>query len=391
MQDNLSIQQKFKVLKCCVLLPTYNNSKSLETVIQDVLQYTDDVCLINDGSTDNTAEILAKFPQLKILSYQPNQGKGWALRQGFLFAAKQSYHYAISMDTDGQHYAEDLPVLLHALEHNPNAIVIGARNMNQEHIPGKSNFGRKFSNFWFRFETGIDAPDTQSGYRLYPLKQLNAIRFFTKKFEFEVEVIVRGVWSGLDVLSVPVKVYYPPANERVSHFRPLRDFSRISVLNTCLVTWLFIWIWPRNLFRWIQKKNLRQFITDAILKSGEPPSLKAMSVAVGVFFGLSPLWGFHTLLGIGAAILFRLNKPITIIAANISLPPLIPFIIFFGHEFGALMLGKNAIHLSLKNEISLQTIAASYFQYFIGSFALAAIVATLLGLITYSLLMWRKR
>ncbi len=255
MQDNLAVKQKFKDLKCCVLLPTYNNSKTLENVIRDVLQYTDDVCLVNDGSTDNTPEILGRLPQLNILNYQPNQGKGWALRQGFLFAEKQGYDYVISMDTDGQHYAEDLPVLLRALENNPNAIVIGARNMNQENVPGKSNFGRKFSNFWFRFETGIDAPDTQSGYRLYPLKQLNKIRFFTKKFEFEVEVIVRGAWSGLDVLSVPVKVFYPPAGERVSHFRPLRDFSRISVLNTCLVTWLFLWILPRNLFRGIKKKT----------------------------------------------------------------------------------------------------------------------------------------
>jgi len=254
-KDNLSIKQKFRDLNCCVLLPTYNNSKTLESVIKDVLQFTDDVCLVNDGSTDNTPEILSKFPQIKVLNYQPNQGKGWALRQGFLFAENHGYNYAISMDTDGQHYAEDLPILLHALEHNPNTIVIGARNMNQENVPVKSNFGRRFSNFWFRFETGIDAPDTQSGYRLYPLKQLNAIRFFTKKFEFEVEVIVRGAWSGLDVLSVPVKVYYPPANERVSHFRPLRDFSRISVLNTCLVMCLFFWILPRNLFRWIKKKT----------------------------------------------------------------------------------------------------------------------------------------
>lgn len=116
-----------------------------------------------------------------------------------------------------------------------------------------------------------------------------------------------------------------------------------------------------------------------------------MSLAIGVFIGLSPLWGFHTLLGIGAAILFRLNKTITIIASNISLPPLIPFIIYFGHEVGALWFGKNAVHLHLENDITLQTIATSYFQYFIGSFTLAAIVAALLGLITHGLLMWRKQ
>jgi len=119
--------------------------------------------------------------------------------------------------------------------------------------------------------------------------------------------------------------------------------------------------------------------------------VKALSVAVGVFVGLSPLWGFHILLGIGLAIIFRLNKTITVIAANISLPPFIPFIIYFGHEVGALWFGKNAVHLNLENEITLQTIAASYLQYFIGGFTLATIVAALLGLITYGLLIWRKR
>lgn len=255
MPHNTAIKNQLKTLKCCVLLPTYNNAVTLKKVIDDVLLFSDDVCVINDGSTDATEKVLQLYQQLKVLSYHPNKGKGWALRQGFKFAELEGYEYAIAMDTDGQHYAEDIPTMLHALEHNPAAIIIGARNMNQENVPGKSNFGNKFSNFWFRFETGIDLPDTQSGYRVYPLKQLNQIQFFTQKFEFEVEVIVRGAWSGLDVISVPVKVFYPPAGERVSHFRPLRDFTRISILNTFLVSWLLIYIWPRNIFYWIKKKT----------------------------------------------------------------------------------------------------------------------------------------
>ena len=110
-----------------------------------------------------------------------------------------------------------------------------------------------------------------------------------------------------------------------------------------------------------------------------------------MFIGLSPLWGFHTALGIGVAILFRLNKAITIIASNISIPPFIPFIIFFGHEVGALWLGENAVHLNLEKGITLKTVATSYFQYLIGSFTLATVVAVILGLVTYGLLIWRKR
>jgi len=104
--------------------------------------------------------------------------------------------------------------------------------MEQEGIPRKSSFGHKFSNFWFWVETGIKLSDTQSGYRLYPLTELKKIHFFMRKFEFEIEAIVRAAWRGIPVISVPINVVYAPKETRVSHFRPIRDFTRISIMNT---------------------------------------------------------------------------------------------------------------------------------------------------------------
>lgn len=127
--------------------------------------------------------------------------------------------------------------------------------MNQSSVPGKSSFGNNFSNFWFRLETGIKISDTQSGFRLYPVKELQSMRFFTRKYEFEIEVLVRAAWSGLEVVQVPVKVFYPAKEERVSHFRPFRDFTRISILNTFLVLITFLYIKPRDFFRSIKKKT----------------------------------------------------------------------------------------------------------------------------------------
>jgi len=184
-----------------------------------------------------------------------NKGKGYALRQGFKRAIELGYSYAITIDSDGQHFAADLPAFLGKLEEHPCAIMIGARNMEQSSVPGKSSFGNKFSNFWFWVETGKKMPDTQSGYRLYPIKALQHISFFTRKYEFEIEVLVRAAWAGIDVISVPVKVYYPAKEERISHFRPFKDFSRISVLNTVLVLITFLYIKPRDLFRSIKKKT----------------------------------------------------------------------------------------------------------------------------------------
>jgi glycosyltransferase involved in cell wall biosynthesis len=219
----------------CVLIPTYNNAATLPAVLASVLEVTPHVLVVNDGSTDGTAATLAGFPEVQVLGYERNKGKGWALRAGFARAFTLGYSHALVMDADGQHYASDIPVFCAALEVHPGAIIVGARNMSQESVPGGSSFGRRFSNFWFRLETGIDCPDTQSGFRLYPLEPLRVMRFFTVRYEFEIEVLVRAAWRGVPVVSVPVRVYYPPASERISHFRPFWDFARISVLNAVLV------------------------------------------------------------------------------------------------------------------------------------------------------------
>jgi glycosyltransferase involved in cell wall biosynthesis len=408
-----SYRARFKEHKCCVLIPTYNNATAIASVVRDVLQYSDDVCIVNDGSTDNTLLILKLFPSVKLYSYEHNRGKGWALRQGFEYARKQGYDYAITIDSDGQHYAEDLPVFLDALEEDDNAIFIGARNMNQSTVPGKSSFGNKFSNFWFRFETGIDLPDTQSGYRLYPIRKLEKLDFFTVKYEFEVEVIVRAAWSGIHVKSVPVRVYYPPANERITHFRPFQDFSRISVLNTVLVFFTLVWIKPRDLTKYIFQQGLTTIVKDYLIKSDEPAAIKALSVAVGIFFGIAPLWGAQLMLALAIAWLLRLNKGIALLMSNISIPPMIPFILYASYETGRLVVGKTPageasikypglqwiydwmIHainsLHIKNAALADEIVKNVTQYIIGAFALAFFASIFSGIITFLLVKILKK
>ncbi|WP_333819722.1 glycosyltransferase family 2 protein [Ohtaekwangia sp.] len=249
------MDEVFEQHKVCVLIPTYNNNRTLEKVLQDVMRFTSHILVVNDGSTDNTADILAQYPLLKTVQYTNNQGKGYALRRGFKEAVALGYDYVITIDSDGQHFAEDLPKFLNKLKEHPRAIIMGARNMNQASVPGKSSFGHKFSNFWFKVETGVQMSDTQSGYRLYPVYLLKDIKFLTKKFEFEIEVMVRAVWRGIDITEVPVRVYYAEKGERVSHFRPFKDFTRISILNTVLVTLALLYYKPRDFFRSIKKKT----------------------------------------------------------------------------------------------------------------------------------------
>ncbi|MES2774226.1 MAG: DUF2062 domain-containing protein [Bacteroidota bacterium] len=387
MAGNTTCREQFEQLQVCVVIPTYNNGTSLASVIESVSDYTSHVIVVNDGSTDNTNDIAASFPAVQLISYEPNVGKGWALRKAFAYASEKGYHYAITIDSDGQHFAKDLPRFIEKLAEEPNAIIIGARNMDQDSVPGGSSFGNKFSNFWFKVETGINSPDTQSGYRLYPLAPLKKMRFFTRKYEFEIEVLVRAAWKGVKVESVPVTVYYPPAEERVSHFRPFKDFFRISVLNTVLVLIAFLYIKPRNFFRTIFiKKNLKQLLNDHLHNPNHSAQYKAASIAFGVFMGIVPIWGFQLVAAVFLAILFKLNKPLVIIAANISIPPMIPIIIFASYKAGSFWMGSHAIQLDYTSSISLDAIKNNLQQYIYGSITLAIVAGVFFGLLTFILL-----
>jgi len=384
--------EKIGMHRVCVIIPTYNNAKTLGNIITGVSAYTSNIIVVNDGSVDETEQVLVSFPFVHKISYQKNIGKGWALRKGLALATALGYDYAITIDSDGQHFTKDIPVFIDKLEATGNAIIIGARNMNQDSVPGKSSFGHKFSNFWFKVETGIDAPDTQSGYRLYPLQPLRTMKFFTRKYEFEIEVLVRSAWKGIKIESVPVSVYYAPKETRVSHFRPFKDFTRISILNTILVFVTFLYIKPRNFFRNIFKKDQwRTIIHEHFFNPNETDGLKAISVAFGVFMGIVPIWGFQLVSAIFLSILLRLNKPLVIIAANISIPPMIPLIIFLSYKMGNMWVHNGAVDMQFSNNISLAAIAQNLQQYVYGSITLAVIAGIVFGFITFIILKIFKR
>lgn len=392
MLPNPSYQQHFERLHMCVIIPTYNNAATLAGVIRDVAGYTHAIIVVNDGSTDHTEEVLSEFTSLEVVRYTRNAGKGIALRRGFKKALEKGYEYAITIDSDGQHFAKDIPLFIEKLDKDGPALIMGARNMNQESVPGKSSFGNKFSNFWFKVETGIDCPDTQTGFRLYPIGQLRNMRFFTRKYEFEIEVLVRAAWKGIPVTSVPVSVYYAPPETRVSHFRPFKDFSRISVLNTVLVLITFLYIKPRNFFRSLfSNRNWRRNLKEQLFSADVSDRLKATSVGFGVFMGIVPIWGFQLLVAITLAIFFRLNKALVIIAANISIPPMIPLIIYLSFKAGAFWMPGSAADLSFSKGIDLETIRINLTQYIWGSITLAIVAGLAFGLITYGLLKLGRR
>jgi len=244
MPTNTSSIQLAGKLQCCVIIPTYNNALTLQSVIDSVMHYVGDVIVVNDGATDETSDILATNSAVTVIEYEPNRGKGYALKKGFKYAADKGFKYAITIDSDGQHLAIDIGLFLDKIQQYPHSIIVGSRILRQANMPGGNTFANRFSNFWYHLQTGIKLPDTQSGFRMYPLDKITTMHFFTSRYESELEMLVRVAWKGINIISVPISVYYPPPGERVSHFRPFIDFFRITILNTFLTLIALVVIYP---------------------------------------------------------------------------------------------------------------------------------------------------
>lgn len=383
MQPILPQQELLNSTHFCVIVPTYNNHKTLKKVLDSILDFTQNIIIVNDGSTDETFVILQEYSQFTQIHHPKNLGKGRALRNGFRKAIEMDFEYAITIDSDGQHFASDIPSFIAEIQNEPNALLIGSRNMTQENVPKKSSFGNKFSNFWFRFETGIKLDDTQSGFRLYPLRLIPK-QFYTNKFEFEIEVIVRSAWKGIVVKNIPIQILYDPV-ERVSHFRPFKDFTRISILNTVLVINALLYIKPRDFFRKAKKKGLKKFFLEDVLESSDSNFKKSAAIALGIFIGISPFWGFQTVLLLTFATLFKLNKVIAYLASNVSFPPFIPLVIYGSLKMGSIFVSNDA-PLLLDSSITINDIQKNATQYIVGSLILASVLALTFGLLSYLLL-----
>lgn len=385
----ISWPERLRRLSCAVVIPTYNNAGTLGAVICGVQRYCSDVFVVDDGSTDATREVLAAARDIRTIAYGRNRGKGYALRTGLRAAAEAGFRYALTIDSDGQHYPDDIPHFIERIEQRPDALLIGARNLAAENMPGKNSFANRFSNFWYKVETGRTLDDTQSGYRLYPLRRLGPLRTLCRRYEFEVEIIVRAAWQGIEVENVPVRVYYAPAGERISHFRPLRDFARISLLNTVLVLGALLFYYPWRFIRSLTRENIRRFFRVQILDSRESNARLAVAMGWGVFCAIIPLWGYQALFAGVSAHFMRLNKIVAIVFSNLSIPPLIPLILYASYWIGGRTLGL-PVELTLA-QISFQRLTGSLVQYLAGSCLLALVCGLAIGFGGWLLMSLLKR
>jgi glycosyltransferase involved in cell wall biosynthesis len=223
--------------KPAVIIPVYNHGRQIGEVIRQTMKLDLPVFVIDDGSTDSTAEIIQAIDGIKVLHHSVNQGKGAALLTGFTAAVEQKCDWAITLDADGQHNPEDTGKLLKAIHGEERCIVIGKRQgmENKKNVPWTSKFGRRFSNFWVWAAGGPLVEDSQSGFRLYPLPEVLQLGTVARRYQFEVEILVKARQQGMKTKETPVSVIYQAKGERVSHFRPWRDFMRNSTTFSRLI------------------------------------------------------------------------------------------------------------------------------------------------------------
>ena len=223
-------------MRAAIVIPVYNHGTQVAQVISAARPLGLPIFVVDDGSIDSTAAVLAAQKNITVLHHPVNRGKGAALLTGFA-AAAPTCDWALTIDADGQHDPADGQALLAIARQGARVVVVGSRQgMTGGHVPWTSRFGRGFSNFWVWVAGGPWITDSQSGFRLYPLPETMELGVAARRYQFEVEVLVRARWRGITTVETEVSVVYQPRGVRVSHFRPWQDFFRNSS-TFCRLIW----------------------------------------------------------------------------------------------------------------------------------------------------------
>lgn len=212
----------------CAIIPAYRAAGTVAAVVREtraIWPVPDAVFVIDDGSTDGTGE-LAREAGAIVLAHSRNRGKGAALRRGMEHALKCGFDVAVTLDADAQHPPAEAARLA-LFGNDPNALVLGIRDLVRAGAPRPNQISNRISNFFLSVLTRKMLADTQCGLRRYPIAKTLALGGRDDGYAFEAEIIMRAIAASVRIVEVPIEVIYPPAHERVTHFDAVRDPARI--------------------------------------------------------------------------------------------------------------------------------------------------------------------
>jgi glycosyltransferase involved in cell wall biosynthesis len=361
------------------IIPTYNNLSTVGTVISETITHVNDVIIVNDGSTDGTASVLSEAADrnksLTVITFAANRGKGAALAAGLAKAAELGFTNAVTLDADGQHYPSDIPPFLEKITRSPEKLYIGDRVLpgGRSGQPLRSHAGAKFGAFWFKFITGIPVADTQCGFRAYPVSPVLALKCKGTRYEYEQEVMIKAAWTGIAIEAVPIHLHYEARGKMVSHFRPVRDFLRISRVNSRAA--LIKVLLPFRIVdmpgaTW-KEKIIALFKHE--LHANTTPKKASFSISLGVFIGLLPIYFFQVLSIIVLSFIIKINRPLALLGVSVSSAPFLPFIIACAIAVGRLVVPASR-HAAFEHR-HYSSIISGGIDWFVGSIILAFVCA----------------
>lgn len=379
-----------KILNIWCVIPVYNNVATVKTVALACRGIMEQVLVIDDASTDLEPDFFTALDaaDIRYIRHQRNQGKGGAIITAIRYLSDLNADYLIGIDADGQHDPKDLVKFLDVLHQSENSdddlLVVGYRDFNTPNVPGSSRFGRKFSNFWVKLETGINFSDTQCGFRAYPIRAVAKLDFICYGFGFDVEILTRAIWGGLKLHEIPVKVTYAPRGEHLTHFRPFMDNFKMSMLHTHLVGLRLLPFRPRQIVKDSKPQDRSLFRSPrkffkTLLNENTTPPLLATSAAIGTFLAVLPIPGFHMLLILYVCLRMKLNKIMALAIQNLFMPPVTPFI--------CIELGYFLRYGHFLTELSMKTVVYEMhhrlLDWFIGSLLIAPLFAIIIWLVVF--------
>jgi glycosyltransferase involved in cell wall biosynthesis len=380
----------FDIKKVWCVIPVYNNAGTVIDVAARCLRQMENVLIVDDGSTDlNLNEACANLP-VTVIRHAENRGKGEAILTALEFLKNRDADYMITIDADGQHYPEDIPLFFPLMEANDYSMIIGCRDFSGNNVPKSSRFGRSFANFWMKLETGIDAGDCQSGFRAYPVKYVLQLNFMCSRYNFETEVLVKGAWAGLELHKLQVRSWYPEPGKRISHFHPWADNFWISCIHIHLLARRILPVPIRRLtpkpVNSLSVFPLSKFFS-ALLRENVTPGGLAAAAAVGTIIGIIPIPGFQSIAIAYVAARLHLNIVLPLAIQNLFMPPLVPLL--------CIELGYRLLNGAWLTEFTFKTLCTQIHyriaEWWLGSLFLAPLFAILTAGCTYLVAVYIQR
>ena len=333
------------ILRFCVCIPTYNNPATIEAVVKDCLKQTPyPILVIDDGSTP-LVNFAWRDERVQIVRLSSNRGKGLALQTAFDECLRRGFTHVISVDGDGQHLATEISKLTAVALNDLWCMVIGSRSSNPRMFLASASSGAISLTFGYAFRATAKSPTPKADSENLPLFHVQNLKFWTRKFDFEIEVLITGPAS----MCVKPGSYYPKREDRVSHFHKFWDNLRISLLNTVLVV-------------------------VSLLRTHCEPKQIGLAVGTGVLVGCTPFFGFHTPIAAFLAFVFRFNAAYLWLGTQISIPPLAPFIALASMRLGSWLTGQSP-----------EGAAAFSWNWLLGSLGVGAVLGLLAGLGSYAI------